>query len=242
MAHGYPDFAQSAGVSTVYQLRDLAELAARLGSIDTFDRRGDVIELESFEHGLNNTYTAYSGTGGAVDLSLLYAKSGHFSARLSAGSDLTHYALVRKQIVASAISRIGLEASFIWGGTPDSIRLIIQIFDGSYTYGGQLHYIPSTKQLLYTNSVGATVELDADVKLYNAAYAWHTIKLVIDPVTGTYARALLDGHAYAMSDIALYKAVSAIFPIIICDLSNYGRVAQNDSVYVDDMIVTQNEP
>jgi len=52
VAHGTPDWGVTAGARTVYQMTDLGELAVRLGSIVTHDRRGDVIFLEDFEEGM----------------------------------------------------------------------------------------------------------------------------------------------------------------------------------------------
>ena len=61
MAHGHPDYGGAAPLATVYTLQDLAELAARLGSIDVFDRRGNVLLLDDFESGIKKWL--FGGTG-----------------------------------------------------------------------------------------------------------------------------------------------------------------------------------
>ena len=52
MGHGYPDYGTQGPVSTVHSIQDLGELAVRLGSIVTFDRRGNVLWLDGFDSGI----------------------------------------------------------------------------------------------------------------------------------------------------------------------------------------------
>ena len=54
MAHGAPDWFGTTPQGMVHRVADLAELAARLGSPDVFDRRGNVLFMDSFENGQNN--------------------------------------------------------------------------------------------------------------------------------------------------------------------------------------------
>ena len=53
MTHGVQDFGASSGQNSTYGLTDLGELAVRLGSPVSFDRRGDVVMMETFEDGLD---------------------------------------------------------------------------------------------------------------------------------------------------------------------------------------------
>jgi len=63
MAHGTPDWGVTASKKTIYSLHDMGELAVRLGSIVSFDRRGDVIFSDSFQNGLGKVYASGVGAG-----------------------------------------------------------------------------------------------------------------------------------------------------------------------------------
>ena len=68
MAGETPDYGRLSAQATVFPVTDLGELAARLGSIVSHDRRGDVIWLDGFEDGLDKWQPTTSGSGAAVDL------------------------------------------------------------------------------------------------------------------------------------------------------------------------------
>jgi hypothetical protein len=112
MAHGRPDFNLTAGVRTTYRWSDFDELAARLGSPVSYDRRGDVIFIESFEHGDGMITWATGGAGSTAGLSLARARTGHFSAALYTPSVANAYAHLTRRGVYPAVSPLGAEISF----------------------------------------------------------------------------------------------------------------------------------
>jgi len=97
MAHGQPDYGMYTLANTIYRLTDMGELAARLGSINTYDRRGDVIFLDSFESGLTAWSPSSACTGSDLVQSAKHARSGGFSAKFVCGSDGTRQAQLAKQ-------------------------------------------------------------------------------------------------------------------------------------------------
>ena len=75
-----------------------AELAARLGSPDTFDRRGDVLWMDDFESGLK-WRTSLLGTGSLIDLTATMAASGGKCCRLVTGSANNDYAYLLRHFL-----------------------------------------------------------------------------------------------------------------------------------------------
>ena len=63
MARSGPDWGLRGGKATVFPLTDMAELAARLRSIDVYDRAGDVIALDDFQSGIDQWEHSGSGSG-----------------------------------------------------------------------------------------------------------------------------------------------------------------------------------
>ena len=93
MAHGTPDWGVTAGAVTTYQVTDLGELAVRLGSPISHDRRGDVIWWDDFECTLNKWQTVANGAGSSVALSDARARNGRYSALLISGSAVVDFPL-----------------------------------------------------------------------------------------------------------------------------------------------------
>ena len=113
MAHGTPDFGITAGARTTHQLDDLGEHAVRLGSIDAYDRRGDVYFFDDFEAIRPRYAVSAPDTGAGVGYNPDQAKSGIASLMLTAGSDGGRVTSVETYTPGVAPSRIGLEVSFL---------------------------------------------------------------------------------------------------------------------------------
>ncbi len=137
MAHGQPDFGMYSLASTIHKIADMGELGVRLGSIDTFDRRGDIVFLDDFEGGIQKWDVLVSGLLGSLDVSTAYARNGMCSAELVAGSNLEHRARMVKATPYIVRSRFGLECSFIVPVITDQVNITLGIYTGThYILGG----------------------------------------------------------------------------------------------------------
>ncbi len=241
MAHGTPDFQQTSGVSTVYQLTDMAELAARLGSIVTFDRRGDVFHLNDFEHGESGLGSSGSGTGSACYLSLAYARSGHFSLALIAGSNSDHYREVYSTLGLPSEKALGMEISFSGGSTAGGWELWFMPLAGGKSLYGAVKYDHTTDKLYYYDENEAWVELASGIALPVTVGRWNTVKLVLDCENQEYKRLLLNSRSYSMLDIPLYWVAASGYSQCYWEFHNNGQSGFNTPMYVDDLILTQNE-
>lgn len=242
MPHGYPDWGQTAGVTTTYQLKDLAELAARLGSIVTFDRRGDVFFLEDFEHDMSRFINSGSGAGNAQYLSLLVARSGSFSARLVSGSDASHNAYIATNCALPSISSIGFEVSFSGGSIAGSWEMTVEPSDNVHQVFGMVKYDHATDKLYYYDAARNWIEFASGLAIPVAGYLFNSAKLVIDVSTRKYKRFIINAFGYDLSGIDCYANVITAFPQCYSEFKFVGQNGYNQSMYLDDWILTQNEP
>ena len=242
MAHGSPDWGASRPVTTIYQLSDLGELAARLGSIVTFDRRGDVAWMDDFEDNIDKWVISAVGVGASAALSVDKARSGAKSAKLTTGDTVGAMTTLYRMFGLPVIkTRLGFEYSFV---CHDDVAFYTHL--GIYRLGTL--YITS---LLYDHSIpalqiqktnGAYEDLTAGLDL-SAGDAWHTIKLVSDfSSDGEYVRVLLDNNAPSVLGRAARQTATALADHVRVLFSGRTLTAANNSMYVDDVIVTQNEP
>jgi hypothetical protein len=237
-----PDYRQLNAISLAYPVTDLGEIAARLGSIDTFDRRGDVVLLHSFESGLGRFLAQLSGTGAAVDLSLTSPRSGQFSCRLVAGSTSQQRAGVATSVPVPPSSLIGLEASFVYLSVDTSairLQMVHQNQSRNYEYG--LRWLRASQVLQVYNSSGAWVSVASGVPVGGGAGIFGTLKLVIDLANIRYVRGLLNRFAV---DLSAYtpqdNGATAVDNLAVG--AHHDGTTGNPVAHVDDIIVTQNEP
>ncbi len=242
MAHGQPDYGMYAQKSTIYGLSDMAELAVRLGSINSFDRRGEVVFLDSFEGGLTKWAPVTSISAVTVVQSQGAARSGGFAAKFTGSMVPETVGGIEHYEHYPVLSKLGAEASFTLEADLTYVEIESDLYNGSTYQRFRIRYHMGDQKLQYADSAGAWVDLATGVSIYGYLPLFHTLKVVGDAATGKYVRCLLDDQEYDLSGIACQAAASA-------DVKHWRATVLADwltvasaSIYVDDVILTQNEP
>lgn len=241
MAHGTPDWGVTAGQVTTYQMTDLGELAARLGSIVTHDRRGDVIWLDDMEAGLAKWVVDGTGTGNAQDLSTTRARNGLYSARLVAGTGTANWANMYHLEPFPVVGAFGMEYSFSLANVIGSLTTSFLLYDGTSILRAQVDWDVASGELRYRDAAGAWIVFATGVNLSRDPTLFHTCKLVADTLSKEYYRFILDEDTYSLKDIALQTPASALLPHLEATVEVGGADGLNATAYVDDVILTQNE-
>lgn len=242
MAHGVPDWGITSGAETVYMVEDLGEAVVRLGSPVSFDRRGDVVWWDDFEWGLEKWSAEAVGTGGSVGISTERARNGRCSAHLVAGSDNTHLAGIHHDEPYPSSSAFGFESSICFPADVESIEWSMVLFAPTGILSTRLYYHIPTQQLRYEDSAAALAVLASGVDLQGADRTFHTVKLVVDLRTNEYVRAIVNETTYAMAGIPCSVVGVSLVGRLHVGVTFTGTAGQNDECWVDDAIITQNEP
>jgi len=242
MTHGAPDWYKYRRDSLTYPIDDLAELAARLGSIVTFDRRGDVIFMDDFRHGTPHIVRYKSGTGAAITPSPVSSKSGPYSLKLTAGSDAGREAGAIYYLPLPPLTTIGFEFSWSLCPPDSTINLLITYRSGTHCIQPWIRYQPNTGNLQYRDKNSVFQNLATALNLESHAHYWHTLKLVANYDAKTYMRLILNNHTYDLTDVPMYSytdtdpALLTVQPTLLTDATN------NPFIYLDNFILTQDEP
>lgn len=242
MAHGQPDFGMYSAKRTVASVADNAELAARLGSIVTFDRRGDVILLDDFEDNINKWDITLSRAGASIALSNDTARNGGSSCKVVTGNVAGDEEQLARWVSYPVLSKLGLEVHFSFHVEHSMIQIALLADDGVTTFYSALRYLPPTNVLEYLAPGPAWVPLAAGLALYPEVHCFNAFKFVVDLQTLTYSRVILGPNVIPMTQ-AIWTPGTLVTPntlgvfITIGTSVNFARTA-----YLDDVIVTQNEP
>jgi len=242
MPHGTPDWGVDWIPRTVWGLEDLGEHAARLGSPHLWDRRGDVIIQDSFEHGLGQCGRLGSGANWAVRLEGGYAWRGAFSAKLITGDEKGNYARIRYVHGLPVDSRLGLEFTFSPHANTRTIYWTIIRNDGTGAIRAPVWYEFQNDLLWCRNGDAPHVNFGTDVNLSDEM--WHTGKLVADfgVTPRRYVRFILNNQEWDLTPYALQAIIGGPQQETYWDIHHYTNVDANIAAYVDNVIVTQNEP
>jgi hypothetical protein len=242
MVHSAPDWSSLRTAIAYPRRQDLAELAVRLGSIVSFDRRGDVVLWDDFESGLSRWSANLSGSGAAVYLSSARARSGLFSVLLLAGTDLSRYAAISVAIHVSVAAYCGWEISVQPGSAYETLQWELTIYAGGLMLQYVVQLDRAAQELRLRDHTGAFVTFATDVDTTYYAGLWTPAKLVADPQGRSYLRFLWGSSAWDLSSYSAQATAAVGIDRILATVRLTGRAGAGDYAYVDDAIVTVNEP
>ena len=239
---GLPDWGRIKKGVAVSPVSDLGELAARLGSINTFDRRGDTVWMDDFEDGIIKWAAVAAGTGAAVVSDTTRARSGAKSVKLTTGTTDPWSAEIAHLEAYPVLSKFGLECAATVHVSLAALYVDLQIFTGSNVLQGQVAYDPGADKLYYMDSAGILQELVTAVDLEENTQLFHMFKLVVDASGEQYRRLIVDATEHDLSAYSLRKAADTTSPYMQVRIIAVGGSGGNYSIYVDNVIITQNEP
>lgn len=242
MAKGQPDFGALAQTETIGGLADLGELAARLGSIVTFDRRGNIIWLDNFESGINQ-WLGEGDLGYSIDWEGNLSKTGGFSCKLTTAAVEDHEAQIIKYIGFQLLSAIGFECSFAYQQNWKYLKFLLWMADGSYLYQAAMRYDRVNYKWQYLSDDSAYYDVPSGpLTLPAAPTEFDTMKFVADFATAKYKRLIVNSQEVDLSTLSFVKYAAVTTPHMALFISLSTKAAAAAIGYIDDVIVTQNEP
>lgn len=242
MAHGTPDWGRTAGTVTTFQLTDLAEAAARLGSINTYDRRGDTVFQDDFEGSVLQWDSSLSGLGASVALDTVWARSPIQCVLLTTGSDASMFAEILRRFPLPATGNLGAEFSFQRSSALPHIHVSLRVFLTTRLVALGIRYDNANNELQYLDATSSWVTFASGVRLDSEVTLFHTMKLVTTSGDPVYVRAIVNGIEYDLSGIAGNTIVGAVGRYFQGEITATGTPGANITARVDDAIITQNEP
>jgi hypothetical protein len=226
---------------------DLGELAARAAQGVGIDRAGQVAFSTSFNHGTGSEFLLQPA-GGSIAADNTRSSRGSHSLKLTTAATINSPCIAERFWFPLQSDRpVGQEVAVDLNGQADAdfdIGITAGIGPQSnrvYTGRLRIKLLGGDRTLQYLDNTFAYQTLATMPWFPSSTYYWHSFKLVVNPWTGKYVRAVIDYLRIDMSAINMYfeSALNYYFDAFFV-LTN--RVAAAKAVYVDDVILTGNEP
>jgi len=241
MAHGAPDDSDTTNKVTVYRVDDMAELAARLGSIVSFIRSGKVLFMEGFETGLGAWAIATPGDDAEISLSDDNSFVGGVCAYLDSGTGETPYSQMTKYFPAPEASKVGLAAYFSIGGVEYWYAVELIFGDGTHGYHFRVKYLHSDGKLYYWTESDTETEFGEPGKLNDTDNNMYSLKLVIDLEHVEYSRFYLNSIEYSMADLVPDVVGVTNYKYLQVIITCYGDGTYSNLLYLDNVVLTFDE-
>jgi len=242
MPHGQRDWGNIGADKVQHGLSDMAELAARLGSGNLFNREGYVIFLESFEYGLGGWEWSKGGTYGDVFLSAEARRTGAYSCKLSAGTEAGSASLISRKLPYAVLGKFGMELSCKLHEDVADLKFRLVWHDGTYDNIFDINYTPAVDELWLTDGASGHVTIAEDLNLHPQYAPFQTFKLVADFAANEYLRIIVNEKEYDISGYTPALVETDDAKCLRVNVTLYSVKDRMGYVYVDDLIVTQNEP
>lgn len=220
---------------------DLAELAARLGSPNTYDRRGTVVWMTDFRYGLQGSTPGTSDAECEYRISAERSHFGGYSLKLDPSDETGSYVEWGNVVQFMLTGKVGLEALISLGADPDAVLLKILYFDGTTQQRGEVSYDPATGDWTVRTGITTWETVLESFKIQQDATAWNPIKLVIDVESGEYVRLQVARQIVDISEHDLYSLGSDNLGQMVGRVMVSGAAATHAAIWVDAVIITQNE-
>lgn len=239
---GLPDYSQAkpegqVPIGSIYTSTDVGELAPRLGGVNTYDRRGNIIWKDDFEDGVNQ-WTEFPLAGYSWSSDRI--RNGGFSLAKLYSAAANH--TLTRVLPNVPLGRNGMESSFAWGASGGTfITLRFRLFTGTLMLEGAVRYHNGLQSIYYLDANNVFTLISANI-LSATTFIFNTMKVVVDFSNALYMRLLFNNLEFDISANAIYQVASALAPhmdvILECSTTDAGTW----TMWWDDVIVTQNEP
>ncbi len=225
-----------------FPVGDIGELAPRLGSPVTYDRRGEVLWYDIFERGVAGWTEETGGNDGTVRVTADRPLIGGFAALLSTPSSAGVNIAMTRYLNPSKVGKWGIEVAFAPITIFDTFDIEMNWIDGTNIWYGSIRVDHDAEDVSYLTTLTTWTKI-ADLEMIPmATVMYNRIKLVCDFESENFERIMINQTEYDLTDIAMLKRTSALGPYSNLNLSLNGNINLVRQMKVDSVIITSNEP
>ena len=231
-----------------------AELAARLGSLVTFDRRGTVFAYDDFEDSPLKwtpvlTGNVGGGTGQSATLSNELPYRGSGSLKLVPPDVIGDYVYAYRYFGGVAKNMIGMELNInIYDTLNQKTQILFRVNTGSRLIHAGIRLQQDTSNgLSFLDNTGADPALDSSWTSFDTSFTIATnraypLKFVVDLENEKYVRCIFGGSEIDMSSYTPYAVASGNIQTVNAEAWVINGTTNNVKTYFDDFILTIEEP
>jgi len=239
---GQPDYGLYTGTPVASGIADPGEAAARLGGINVYDRRGWTVWMDDFE--LPVLRWSVDSSAGSPDpvLSTNQQWMGAQSVYLATVAGVGQWSALGKDFALLRLGRIGFEFFIrLENHSLGYLNFDINIYDGTNLSEANLYLDADARTASIVTPAGL-IPIATDCFRVLPAKDWLPVKLVLDMDTDMYVRLLVGPTEYDISAHAMRPGPLSNEKYVYVRLTLYGDTTDDCNAYLDDFILTQNEP
>ncbi len=190
--YGLPDYGMYAALENMGNLVDYGELAARLGSIVTFNREGNIVFWDDFEKTPLKWDEIATGGTGSVNYSSETALSGGQCVKAVTGGTIYSKAGIGRRFLETSIGQMGMEFAFAFESLDNTIYMVLTHDDGSSRKSLTVRLVCSSDILEVSIPGMGYITVLTDLGLYPDKHLFHHLKIAVNIETEKCVRVVFD--------------------------------------------------
>ena len=242
MPHGTPDWWGTGPKSTTYALQDLAELAVRLGSVNTYDRRGDVVWWDDWSGGAGRVIASGTGYGWEVYPVLVWGRYSSVALMLRTTQPVDYTTGFDLNLPYPVPGGIGVEVGFGAVANLWLWRVALVLFDGQRYHRFSAQYNHEEGVITVLLPTGNWLTVGSPGRQLTDYNSYCTLKLVISTLLDRHVRVLFNHQTYLLTDYSPQLGDDALPPHLTVEVRMRSSSDIPVSAPCSHVIVTQNEP
>jgi len=219
---------------------DITELAARLGSPLTYERRGNVLHSETFALGAANWIVERDATPETPTLTASYHVTGGAAMALANSSGNPELLVATRSIpmFSEAVYGLFLVASMGTGTVAFQVSMVH--YDGAKKWTYIVKLSATLETLLYGIEGGSDVELIDTLNFFAGEKHFHTVSVLVDVEENEWVEIRIDGASYDVSGVTPYVGNDATAPRLDLAITVIPEDYAGNGVMVDSVVLVQN--
>jgi len=239
--HGRPDWYNITPMIQVHASEDVNELAARLKTLDAYDRRGNVVNVVDFASGLGEIHQYYNGVGATQYLTYLPTYNGLPTVELAVGESNTAYSDIYGYVTPQQASTYGLEVIFALNPFTNVVFATLSVADGTNIQTAGIKIDADHTKVYYYGPTATWTQVPGTYRLYGGGHLFHHLKFAFDFTNRQYLHMLLNSYAVSMTAYQPYQSVTTSAPYSSWYFSHLGNASRSNSCFLAGIIYTINE-
>ena len=240
MSHTLPDYTTKYKMAKVFGNIDDAELAARLGSIVRYDRRGKVVFYDNFEapvvHWADHNFQGASESY----LTDYTSETGDQALCMAPDAAVNSIAGIRRYFPLPPTTRLGFEVSFWHAFAKLETWIHVSIYDGSNYYSSTVTYNGDSENITI-DALGGDDIVASGIIVPSQYHCFNHMKIVADYSTKKFVRLIFNGSEYDISTSSMNSAASGNDPQIRIFIRTETHSTIARLAYIDNFIMTYDE-
>jgi len=220
----------------------MAELAARLGSLNVYHRGGQTVWFDRFDGGFSPWQIEENDETGSWTITTEGTEWGGYAGKLTSPSGGVGSITLMHRMSSAEINKWGIEVGVAFTSEFECFNIALARYTEDRCQYGSFEVNRAENKFRVWNRLTGWENVGDLYVVVDENVSYHNMKLIIDMENLVYVRALFDEHSFDLREYELFNSGVDWLPQQTITIRFYGRDGSHDTAQLGHVLVTVGEP